>query len=156
MANPEPDQIPKLPAALQATLAEHAVRPVNVPRNRDDAVLSEAKRQLRRQIGSRRWRTGMIWAAAAIAVIAMVVWSSVHPGSTQPQFNGNTASAGRNPADLDGDGRVDIFDAFMLARALRDGRAVAAWDVNRDGSVDARDVALVAQRAVQLDRKRRP
>src|SRR3954470_15082366 len=118
MANPEPDQIPKLPAALQAALAERAVWPVNVPRSRDDAVLSEGKRLLRRQVGSRRWRTGMIWAAAAVAIVAIVVWSSVHPGSSQSQFGGNTASTGRNPADLDGDGRVDIFDAFLLARAL--------------------------------------
>ena len=46
---------------------------------------------------------------------------------------------------------VDIVDAFRLARALRDGRQVAAgWDADGDGVVGGADVKALARRAVAL------
>jgi hypothetical protein len=54
--------------------------------------------------------------------------------------------------DLNHDGRVDILDAFDLARTLktRPGLTSPVMDVNGDGVVDERDVTSLAARAVQL------
>jgi hypothetical protein len=52
--------------------------------------------------------------------------------------------------DVTGDGRVDILDAFALARRIE--RAdVRQPDLNSDGRVDQRDVEALAARAVRLE-----
>ena len=54
--------------------------------------------------------------------------------------------------DLDRDGRVDILDAFAVARQLKQGGTRnLQLDVNGDGVVDERDVAAIAARAVKLE-----
>jgi hypothetical protein len=54
--------------------------------------------------------------------------------------------------DVDGNGRVDILDAFLLAKkADAHARPAAKWeDVNGDGVLDRRDVDAVAETAVRL------
>jgi hypothetical protein len=50
--------------------------------------------------------------------------------------------------------RVDVLDAFRLARWLRDERAdllAAGWDVDADGAVDERDVDRLLDLAVSLE-----
>jgi hypothetical protein len=55
--------------------------------------------------------------------------------------------------DLNHDGRVDILDAFQLARQLQTGQKPAAGlDLNGDGVVDWRDVEVLATRAVHLEK----
>ena len=55
--------------------------------------------------------------------------------------------------DVNHDGRVDILDAFALARQLKAGAARATrFDINGDGVVDERDVASIAARAVRLEK----
>jgi hypothetical protein len=72
----------------------------------------------------RRW---MPFAAAAAIFLAVAsLWMS------------------RNPHDLDGSGRVDIVDAYLLASGLKDG------DVNGDGLVDQKDVEALAREAVTI------
>jgi len=51
-------------------------------------------------------------------------------------------------ADVDGDGSVDIVDAYSLALRLK--RGARGTDVNGDGRIDAADVAEIARRAVAL------
>jgi hypothetical protein len=53
--------------------------------------------------------------------------------------------------DLNHDGRVDILDAFQLARELRAGKKPAV-DLNGDGVVDERDADVIATRAVSLEK----
>ena len=53
--------------------------------------------------------------------------------------------------DINHDGRVDILDAFQLARELESGAKPAA-DLNGDGVVDQRDADLIAARAVRLEK----
>jgi hypothetical protein len=53
--------------------------------------------------------------------------------------------------DLNGDGKVDILDAFMLARKLQDAHVSDPHlDVNGDGVFDQRDVEAIASHAVSL------
>src|SRR3954468_14145639 len=145
MANPEPDPQERLPRQLEQRLRHWADQPVLVSRQRDDQVLRATKDRLRHQFGRAKWRTRVLWAAAALIVLGIFLWSLSDRGILR---NGvpRTAQFAGNPGDLDADGRVTIFDAFMLARALRDGQAQSGWDLNRDGAVNDRDVSLIAQR----------
>ena len=57
------------------------------------------------------------------------------------------------PEDIDGNGRVDILDAFVLARRLKTSAAIQpAWDVTGDGRVDVADVDAIAMAAVRLSK----
>ena len=54
--------------------------------------------------------------------------------------------------DLDGNGRVNILDAFVLARHVESAAVPRGqWDLNGDGLVDRNDVDLVAMAAVALN-----
>ena len=52
--------------------------------------------------------------------------------------------------DLDGNGRVDILDAFAIAREIQNGRNQPRFDINGDGRLTQADVNEIAQRAVTL------
>jgi hypothetical protein len=57
--------------------------------------------------------------------------------------------------DIDGNGVVDVLDAFALARKLRAHESLpAAGDFNQDGAVDDADVELVMAKAVDLSNVR--
>ena len=62
---------------------------------------------------------------------------------------GGTSAIARE--DINRDGRVDILDAFQLARELGSGQKPApGLDLNGDGVVDSRDVEIIAVQAVKL------
>ncbi len=134
--------------------------PGTVPARADKVILDQARRQLakpRRVIIRLRWAAG---AAAAAAVIALGV-ILFNPQSRLPRFARNDMI--RNPkslgpalaegrADIDRNGRVDILDAFRLARSIEArGPVDPQWDLNGDGRVDKDDVDLVASVAVHLE-----
>jgi len=164
--------------------------PGTVPARVDKIILDQAKQRLaqpRRLIIRLRWAAG-IAAAAAGVTIGVVVFNPQsevrNPQSSLPRFAGNGMSNPQsgsprlarngmsNPqstspvpaegrADVDGNGRVDILDAFQLARRIetrgpadptRSGAADTQWDLNGDGRVDKDDVSLVASAAVRLDK----
>ena len=138
----------EMPPALVRDLGELYGGHVFVPGEVDQRLLGEARAQLSRikQRPSRLW-----WAlpgAAAAAVIALtVLWQPRPAMQIAPPIPSAMA------ADIDRSGRVDILDAFMLARQLEQsttGSLDVAWDINGDGKVDHRDVDAVAQHAVQL------
>ena len=88
------------------------------------------------------------WAAAAAAVIALAVWIA-SPRSSAPLAPPRAAA---EPADVDRNGRVDILDAYALARRLEEGVSIdARLDLNRDGVIDGSDVDRIAARAVSLN-----
>ena len=74
----------------------------------------------------RRWMP--FAAAAAIFLAVAALWMSPKP----------------DPRDLDGNGKVDIVDAYLLASGLKDG------DVNGDGVVDRRDAEALAREVVSI------
>lgn len=54
-------------------------------------------------------------------------------------------------ADVNGDGAIDILDAFKLARTLEEKTPLAqGWDLNSDGVVNRADVDEAARMAVSL------
>ena len=140
---PGPEQLPDLARDLSAMHAEP------IPAEVDEAILGMARQSLSRPRRIRRLAPlGGVAAAAAITITVWIAW----PG------------AQRTPAaivgDINNDSRVDILDAFALAKTLdarRDGGAGQAsvalgdgWDVTGDGLIDRRDVDAIAAIAVRI------
>ena len=91
------------------------------------------------RFGVRRWAA---WGGVAVAVVAVgvLVWLGGHPRLSA------------RPEDLNGDGVVDMLDAFALARELQHEPAShPQLDLNGDGVVDEHDVQALAARAVSLE-----
>jgi hypothetical protein len=134
--------------------------PGPVPRQTDKTILDQARTRLakpHRLIIHLRWAAGIAAAAAVIAlglVLFNVVTPDFDPGPQStirnPQSPGPVLAEGR--ADVDGNGRVDILDAFRLARSIEAQAPVdERWDLNGDGRLDQDDVDLVASAAVRLE-----
>ena len=128
-----------LPPEIEARLRYEAERmAVLVPQAVDEAVLSCAQKRFA-EIRRRRSRAKKVWwmsAAACFAALALLAGSLINA----PRFE---------RADVDRNGRVDILDAFALARRIQQGTA-GGFDLNRDGVVDKLDIDLVAAQAVRL------
>jgi hypothetical protein len=61
--------------------------------------------------------------------------------------------AGQRVEDLNRDGRIDILDAFALARQVEHGEKPGRQlDLNGDGMIDRRDAELIAAHAVSLEK----
>jgi hypothetical protein len=101
--------------------------------------LAEIHTGLLEFLANRRWASlGAV--AVTIVAVGALVW-----------LGGRLSSAAR-PEDLNGDGVVDMLDAFALARELQHNPAShPQLDLNRDGIVDDRDVQALAARAVSLE-----
>jgi hypothetical protein len=141
------DESLQAPPRLVSALARIPREEIFVPRTVDETILGEAKRQLekpeRSEISWRRWLPRF---AAVAIVLALVGYLVVRHGIL------NRAPAYARE-DLNHDGRVDILDAFALARQLKSGQAAApVEDVNGDGIVDGRDVETIASHAVRLEK----
>jgi hypothetical protein len=128
-----------LPPEIEARLRQDAGRmTLLVPPAVDEAVLSRAQERFA-EIRRRRSRSKTVWwmsAAACFVALAFLASSLLNA----PRFE---------RADVDRSGRVDILDAFALARRIQQGTA-GGFDLNRDGVVDKLDVDLVAAQAVRL------
>ena len=127
------------PPKLVADLKRVSEGAPSVPPELDAEISSLARAHF---AAAHRRRRTLRWlsASAAAAVLVAVLWV--------------TLSARRSPFDVNGDGRVDILDAYAIAAKLNEGKAASArFDVNHDGVVDYRDVNAVAMEAVRLDRR---
>ncbi|MHC5113358.1 MAG: dockerin type I domain-containing protein [Planctomycetota bacterium] len=120
-----------------------------VPPDVDDAMRRAFAEHFAAPRPLARFRWARPAAAAAIVLVGLAVWAVV-PRSA-PHAGAPLATLDR--ADLDANGKVDILDAFDLARGIESGRRLdlALHDVNGDGVVDFRDVDMIAHRAVSLD-----
>jgi hypothetical protein len=136
------------PAGLVEALGGLYRRDLPVPASVDRAVLNEARAGFLRRRRFWRIRRAATAAAAVAAAVAVVVYVYVERdrGTPRPVAVRQAAVAG----DVDGSGRVDILDAFLLARKVEAGTAGAGEDVNGDGVVDRGDVDSVAAKAVRV------
>ena len=123
----------ELPQALQRDLRRLFGPAPEFPASLADALLRTARRELRRQ--PVRLRPWLLAAGAAAALLLVTL-----------QLLPRTARE-----DFDGNGRIDVLDAYRLALALQRGEAVPArCDLDGDGRVDRRDVDAIAARAVRV------
>lgn len=115
----------------------------------DEIVRAEIRQHFARTAPPRSrisWRN-LPWAIAAIILISVLSWM-IWPGY---HSNKQTPLLAHQPADLDGNGRIDILDAMSLARILEGGLPEESrFDLNGDGAFDQRDVDFVAMQAVRL------
>lgn len=137
------------PPKLVAALREPPARRVFVPPAVDSFILNAARRHLAQPERKKFqfFRPWIAWPALATACLAIVglvvftVFTTRRPSSLQTFAR----------EDINHDGRVDILDAFQLARSLQsETKPAAASDVNHDGVVDWRDTEFIAGRAVKL------
>jgi hypothetical protein len=134
----------ELPAELRRAIVDIHSPPIPVPAHLDRLILSAAHVRLaRRKRAARILRWGSV-AAAAVVLLAVARFTLMEKPHT-PQV----AIVG----DVNGDGRVNILDAFVVARAIAHHEQLPpAWDVNGDGVVDQKDVDLLAQMAVNVSK----
>jgi hypothetical protein len=123
----------------------------SIPPEVDRAVLERAHQQFApKHWGHRILRHISIWrvaAAAAVIIFAFSLNLTQKPGPTTSQSLLVEARA----IDIDENGRLDILDAFKLARYVESAeRTERKWDINGDGLVNSNDVDLVASAAVRL------
>ncbi len=127
------------PEALIADLRRLAGRPESLPMFDARSVASAhfAKRR-RVRVAAVVGAMGAVAAAIAVAVV-MPGNESKSPGSPLAVRE-----------DVNTDGRVDMLDAYMIAKAWAGGAAEPTWDFTGDGRVDRDDVNAVAGVAVRL------
>ncbi len=143
-------------AKLSADLDSLFKPELSVPPEVDRAILDRAAQHFAggefAESGRRRIRWASLWkvaAAAAVIVLAFSLNLTNKPGSTVD--HAVVAKAGA--ADFDNNGRVDILDAFKLARQIELASNTGAHlDINGDGLIDRGDVDTVALAAVSLDK----
>jgi hypothetical protein len=147
----------ELPEALVAELRGVAMRNVPaVPATLDAAILSEAKAGFARRSRFRlaaRVAIGVAAAAAVIAIAVPLMRQSDHDGkvSHTPVATQMLSVMPGASEDVDHSGKVDILDAFVVAKLVETGKQIdAAYDVNGDGKVDQSDVDRIAHAAVAV------
>ena len=141
---------PEVPEGLKADLRACFGGPVEVPADVDRRVLDAARLRLAAVPAARRTmrvrRLAAIAAAAAAIMVALVLGL---PGRRSAVTRTAPAAAVAG-YDVDGSGRVDILDAFAVAKSVAAASPARAYDFTGDGVVDARDVDAVAMAAVKL------
>jgi hypothetical protein len=138
------DDLENLPPKLTADLKRAVDQPVGIPVALDATMLLAAARHAARR---RWWRRGIGF--AAMAAVVLVTLGLVVPTVIQ-RMKADRPQAWL-PMDLDRNARVDILDAYQLARQLPNGQ-----DLTGDGKVDQADVDAIAKVAVDLKGGTRP
>lgn len=145
-----PESQPQAPQQLIDDLAALYGAEVPVPPQVDRAVASRARQRFVR-VRRSRMILRLVEVGAAAAAILLVCW--LVEFWPQPDQPGRATAQAADKHDLDGNGRVNILDAFVLARHVESAAAPRSdWDVNGDGLVDRTDVDVVAMAAVALNR----
>lgn len=125
-----------LPPGLVQDL-QRVRRSVTVPPEVDRLIRSGARAHLAKR-NRLRWIVGWVGGTAAAAAAVTVMVYVNRPDRSTP-----TPVATR-VEDVNGDGKVDILDAYVLAKGLK------SVDVNKDGVIDQGDVDAVAAAAVKV------
>lgn len=125
---------------------------IDVSADVDARILWTARKQARiarrSATPARRRVSGSRWAIAASLILALgtvAIWRRVEVAPVRV--------ARVTSSDIDGNGKVDIRDAFMLAKAIDGGTdADLARAIDGDAAFDSEDVDRIARQAVALGR----
>lgn len=122
------------------------------PSEIDNAVLTQARSHLAKKHSRLKFARWAVSAAAAAVLVFAFVHNLDRQGALPADLaKSSIAEVATDIADIDRNGRVDILDAFVLARRVESPGVVdLKLDINGDGIVDARDVDAVAASAVRL------
>jgi hypothetical protein len=133
------DQDLKAPPRLVAALQKASKTEIFIPPTIDEAIACSARRHLLKLDRKRSyWLRLFVWGSAPVTLLAIFLLLHHSP-------------VGFAREDLNHDGKVDILDAFALARELRSpGKFDRAKDINGDGVLDQRDIEQLAVDAVRL------
>lgn len=131
-------------------------RQFSVPPEVDRAIMDKAARHFAGRefagSGRRRIRWMSLWKVAAAAAVVFLAFSLNLTDKPAPTVH-RAVIAKAGAADFDRNGRVDILDAFKLARQIElASDAGLNLDINGDGLIDRGDVDAIALAAVSLDK----
>ena len=139
------------PRLVEALRAMNADAP-NVPDEIDRRIRGRIRGRFTGLRGRRvLWRRVAPAAAAAGLLLAVVFNRGTGP---EPAKSADRAPARLAvlPSDIDGNGSVDVLDAYRVASSLGRGEATREeWDVDGSGVIDDADVDWIMARAVRLD-----
>jgi hypothetical protein len=138
------DELQNLPPKLIADLKRAVDQPVPIPAEVSADVVAMGRRHAAIRRRFRAWRATIgSLAAAAMLALGWMLWPT---DRLAPQV---AMRSQVSPMDLDASGRVDILDAYTLAKQLPAGQ-----DVTGDGKADQADVDAIARVAVDLKGRR--
>jgi hypothetical protein len=140
------DGTDEIPGALLRDLQDTFAPGFEISAAVDRRILAAARR--RTVDRPRILRVVRVAGLAAAVLLSVLIWNAQ---SLRDAF----APAGQVALreDYDGNGRVDILDAYRLALAIDRGDAMAErWDLDGDGRIDGGDVSGIARRAVAVGR----
>ncbi len=141
----------KVSPKLKADLNNLFKPQYSIPPEVDRAILDKASNKLLRRQKRNRIirRIGIAAATAAVVLFAFSLDLSKKPKKQAPvTYFAQTVSY-----DIDKSGRVDILDAFKLARHIESATYVDTnLDMNGDGIINQDDVDSIALAAVSLDK----
>ena len=139
------------PERLVGELRALSYRNVAVPPEVDETILATATRHFarrRRRLRVLRWAGASAVAATLILAVLLTVRYKQSKAVRPP------LPSAVSKEDFDRNGRVDILDAFALARHIETPeKLLDEWDMDGDGVIDRKDVDLIAMAAVRLERK---
>lgn len=157
----------ELPDALKAALRKRFGPVPDIPSNIDLSILADARRHFEQHgpaaLRLRKRRRVSLWQWTAIGSTVAAACVLFFAIQTQPPQPKNSFAARSNAAsadaelvgdigltkDVDLNGRVDILDAFAMARQIRSGQN-KLYDMNHDGRFDQTDIDIVARESVKL------
>lgn len=144
----------RISSKLSADLKALFEPKVGVPAEVDRAVMEQAHKHLVPLQSSKERRLRIHWgwriaAAAAVIILAFSLDLTKQPDQTTDSLPLSKAQA----EDIDQNGRVDILDAFKLAKHIESADSTeTTWDLNGDGLIDRSDVDIVAHATVRLNK----
>ena len=148
--HPDDPSDPQLPPRLAEELARLYEAPVSVPPEVDRVVLEAAWRHCD-EIRARR-RVGL-WARVGAIAAVLFIGVSLYNTLLKPPATPPVGSPLAGVRDIDRNGRVNILDAFRLAKQIEQHAELdPQWDMNGDGIINQADVDAIAMTAVRLDR----
>lgn len=160
----------ELPKEVEAALRGRNVSGIKVSESLDAVILADAEQHLRKisrpvaaKSGRSKW-TWVAWSTGTLAAAALLF--ALMPPHQQP-FESASVVVSNTPAaslemadalavgapsnDIDGNGLINILDAFAMARTVEANNADGVrWDQNGDGRLNQEDVNFVALQAVML------